>query len=421
MSCKANRELFTDTTLLEAALRAAVVASGLTTVATEFYKFEGGGVTGSVVLAESHMNIHTWPERDYYLNLDISVCNYQCDNTEKAKKLFAEMEKLFQPLDHNFKIVKGYRDINQDKYTEYFTQDYGFFLNPSEILFHQKSEIQDISIYETKEFGRCLRIDNFYQTSEKDEFFYHESLVHPAMITHPHPKKVLVIGGGDGGTLKDVLKHNTVERAVMVEIDGTVAEISKQYLGKIHQGSFDDPRSELIIADGLKYVAETEERFDVIILDLTDPIGPAKALYTKEFYAKLQNIMTDDQGVLALHSEYAYVYPDVFGRIHTTLSEVFHQVEAGFSFVPLYGAVMSFAYCSKTLNPWDLSRKDVAARLKERGVKNLQYYNDEQHFGILSKPEYAKKVLEQDHEVIYQANIIDEFMDLYNQHRGENG
>ena len=415
VGCKKGRELFTNLDALMQVLRAEVKNSGLDTVAEAGFSFgEGEGVTGCLVLAESHLNIHTWPERDFYLNVDISVCNYSCDNFPKALNLANALKRVFEPLDVNEKIIKGYKDVEDDKYTEYFSPDYGFFIKPSQVLFRSSDDLQQVEVYDTKDFGRLLRIDSFFQTSDKDEAFYHEPLVHPAMIAHPNPKKVLIIGAGDGGVLNHVLKYNTVEKAVMVEIDDSVIQVSKQYLPKVHQGAFEDKRAQVIIQDGLEYIAGTDEKFDVIILDLTDPIGPARALYTQAFYKKVKQALRDGNSILALHTEYPQLYPEMYGRINRTLKETFKHVANGFQFVPVYGTTMSFAYCSDLTNPKGLSLEEVERRLGSRQVSGLKLYNPEMHFGFLCEPNYVKEILAKEHEIITPAKGLDEFMNTYN-------
>ncbi|MDH5561046.1 MAG: polyamine aminopropyltransferase [Deltaproteobacteria bacterium] len=415
IGCQENRELFTNKDKLLEILKIEVARVGLGTVAEAGYSFgEGEGVTATLVLSESHLNIHTWPERDYYLNVDISVCNYSCENFPKALELGQTLKRIFNPIDFNEKIIKGYKDIEDDKYTEYFSKDYGFFIKPNEMLYKSSDDGQTVEVFETLEFGRLLRIDNYFQTSEKDEFIYHESLVHPAMVSHPNPEKVLIIGAGDGGVLNHVLKHNTVKKAVMVEIDETVIKVSKKYLENIHRNSFDDPRSEIIIMDGLKYIDECEERFDAVILDLTDPIGPARNLYTETFYANIKKTLKNKDSVLSLHTEYPFIYPDVFGRINKTLKKLFDQVTHGFSFVPLYGAVMSFGYCSDRCDFRVITKEEIQTRLQERGVSGLKLYNPEMHFSLIAEPNYIKEILAKNHEIITSNNDLEEFQTIYN-------
>ena len=412
--CKDNLHLFTDAEALLAQLKIAVVESGLTVVTSSIYPFAEGGVTGTVVLAESHLNIHSWPERDFYLNLDISVCNYVEDNYDKAVKLYELVKKLFAPIDETVKIIEGYKDIEDHKYTEYFTKDYGFFIKPQEVLYRAQDKTQEVAVYQTEEFGKLLRIDNFFQTSEKDEFYYHESVTHPPMTAHPMPKKVAVIGGGDGGIIKNIFKHNTVERVVMVEIDDRVVKVAKEHFDSIHGGAFDDERLDLIITDGLVWAAETAETFDVIILDLTDPIGPAKELYTQEFYADIKSKLNKG-GILALHSEYPAHYPETFGRIAATIKSLFSSVCHGFCFVPLYGAVMSFTYASDEHDVKALDPSEVKERLQQRGVAGLKLYNEEIHQGMMAEPNFVKEILSQNNELVTKANPIHDFAAHYNQ------
>ncbi|OGG95174.1 MAG: hypothetical protein A2508_09025 [Candidatus Lambdaproteobacteria bacterium RIFOXYD12_FULL_49_8] len=413
--CRNSRHLFTDQKALLEVLKLKVKLAGLEIVAEAGYGFgDGGGVTASVVLAESHLNIHTWPERDFYLNLDISVCNYEQDNTNKALVLAQSLKDLFEPLDVNEKIIKGYRDFEDDKYTEYFSKDYGFFIKPEAILYKSEDSLQEVEVYHTKDFGRLLRIDKFYQTSEEDEHFYHEPLVQPAMTAHERPEQVLIIGAGDGGVLANVLKHNTVKRAVMVEIDDRVIEVSKRFLPAVHQGAFKDPRTELIIGDGFKYLAQTKERFDVIILDLTDPIGPARSLYTKEFYETVKGAMKGPESILSLHTVYPFFHPAVFGRIGVTLASVFGQVAHGLQFVPLYGAEMGFAFCSAQTQVDHQSVDLIEQRLKDRGVTGLKLYNGRTHQGLTAQPPFVANLLAGDFQVITKESGIDEFDQTYN-------
>ncbi|MDX2470378.1 MAG: polyamine aminopropyltransferase [SAR324 cluster bacterium] len=414
MHCKANQSLFTQADALLKQLTLAVQDSGLTVVASSVYPFDKGGVTGTLVLAESHLNIHTWPERDFYINLDISVCNYDCDNFAKALKLFESLKKLFAPIDFNHQILEGYKDIEDHKFTEYFSKDYGFFIKPQNVLYRKSDETQEVSVYDTNEFGKLLRIDNFFQTSEKDEFYYHECMTHPALIAHPKPKQVAVIGGGDGGIAKNVFQHSTVEKLVMVEIDNRVVEVSKAWLDQVHGGSFEDPRMNLVIQDGLVWAKETAEKFDVIILDLTDPIGPAKELYTKEFYADIKKLLNPG-GIVAQHTEYPAHYPKTFGRINATLADLYANVAHGFCFIPLYGAVMSFAYASDSVKVKEVSLEDIEKRLVERGVTGLKYYNGETHRGLMAEPNYIKEILAGNHDVVTKDNPIHDFSVHYNQ------
>ena len=156
------------------------------------------------------------------------------------------------------------------------------FFRKGTLLEEGKTLFQAYEVWDTPQFGKLFRLDGYFMTSERDEFFYHENMVHPALVTHPDPKAVLIIGGGDGGSAEEVFKHPSIERIVLVELDKGVIDLARRFFGSIHRGSLDDPRMEILIEDGLKYVREIGpgrgDEFDIIILDLTDPIGPATEL-----------------------------------------------------------------------------------------------------------------------------------------------
>lgn len=255
---------------------------------------------------------------------------------------------------------------------------FGTFIIADKVIFEGNSKYQHILLFENKKYGRVLKLDNAFQTSEYDEFTYHEPLVHPAMCTHPCPKKALVIGGGDGGTLEEVLKHNTVEKAVMVELDEKVIEVSRKYLKKIHKGAFDDERVELIIGDGIDYVRKCEKKFDVIVLDLTDPYSISKFLYTNEFYAMVAKRLAKG-GILSLHAETPYAFDRVHYRVVKTLAGAFRHTAFFYNYVPLYGTLIGFANCSNSIDPKSISAATVCKRLAERGVGGLRIYGPKMH------------------------------------------
>jgi spermidine synthase len=169
--------------------------------------------------------------------------------------------------------------------TEWLTPDVGFVFRSGEVLDDFSSPYQHIEVMETAAFGRVFRLDGYLMTSEADEWFYHENLNHIPAITHPDPRSALIIGGGDGGSARQLLKYPSIEQVVVCELDAGVVAIADEYFAKVHQGAFHDPRLQLVIGDGLKYVAESQQQFDLIVLDLTDPQGYAEPLYTRAFFA----------------------------------------------------------------------------------------------------------------------------------------
>jgi spermidine synthase len=178
-------------------------------------------------------------------------------------------------------------DKSKEQYfLERLNDGMGFWVKSKARLAHAKSPFQDIEVLET-DFGRTLRIDDYFMTSDKDEFFYHENMIHPAGIAHYAPKRALVIGGGDGGAAEEYLKYSSMEEVVMVEIDRVVVDFCKEHLPLVHRGAFDDSRLKVVIADGKKYVEDCQEQFDLMMLDLTDPFGPSEAFIPSRFFGAL--------------------------------------------------------------------------------------------------------------------------------------
>jgi spermidine synthase len=248
-----------------------------------------------------------------------------------------------------------------------------------------------VEVVETPDFGRTLFLDSRFQTSEKDEFFYHEPLIHPAMVSHAAPRSVLVVGGGDGGSVEELAKYRCLERICMVELEPEVVEIAKSHLRPICGEAYDDPRLELSFGDGRKFLEETRDSFDVIVLDLTDPLPPSKYLYTKEFY-QLCDSKLNPGGILSLHTETPYFEPEAFNVVTKTLEAVFSYRMQFLTFVPGYGLDFTFCICSSRplSSP---TPAEVEGRLQERGVGELQLYSPEMHHRLAALPGYVRRIL----------------------------
>ncbi len=237
------------------------------------------------------------------------------------------------------------------------------------------TKYQEVYILELSELGKALILDGKIQSSLRDEHVYHEVLVQPAMLTHPSPRRVLVIGGGEGATMREVLKHNTVEEVVMVDIDQELIEIVKRYFPELHQGSFNDPRVKLVFDDGRKFVENCESgKFDVVICDLTDPLkgGPSIYLYTVEFYGEVFRILSED-GIAAIQAENVRSASECFQSIYKTVKQVFPITVAYTTFIKSFDAEWGIVLGSKHFNPLDLSEEEEDKRIKKRGV-NLKFY-----------------------------------------------
>jgi len=262
------------------------------------------------------------------------------------------------------------------------------------VLARAQSAFQDIEIAETRSFGRALFLDGAPQSAEADEFVYHEGLVHPALVAHPAPKRVLIAGGGEGATLREVLRHPSVERAVMVDIDGELVDLCREHLAVMHQGAFDDPRADVVIGDALAYLRESTEQFDAIIIDLTDPSedGPIGELYSEGFYRLVASRLAPG-GIIVLQ---AYTFGP--GRtswqdsIAATLGRVFPIVRRYRAEVPFFKDSWAYLAASAVRDPAALPATYVDGVLRERGLEDaLRFYDGTTHLSMFALPKYARR------------------------------
>ena len=289
-------------------------------------------------------------------------------------------------------------------------------INPDFVQLHRlkgtvysgKTSFQSAEIIDTKSFGKCLVLDGKLQSAEMDEFVYHEALVHPAMIVHPHPETVFIAGGGEGATLREVLRYTSVRKAVMVDIDREAVDVCRRFFPSMHQGAFDDERTELLHSDARGYLADTEDKFDVIIIDLTDPIeeGPSYLLYTREFYRLVREKLSPD-GVMAVQSGSCCLgEARVFAAISNTLREVFPQVVSYQAHIPSFGGLWGFTLASVQFNPLSLSAEEVDRRISARLPQSLRFYDGVTHQGMFCLPLYLRQDMSQSTTVITDANPL---------------
>jgi spermidine synthase len=260
------------------------------------------------------------------------------------------------------------------------------------LIERRQTPYQLLEVYETEELGRIFRLDGFNMTSERDEFFYHENLVHPAAVAHPAPRRALVIGGGDGGSSEELLKHSTVERVHMVELDPAVIEVARAQFARVHQGAFDDPRLQVTVGDGLAYLRETDVRYDLVAMDLTDPVGPAVELYSPATFALVKQALAAG-GALTLHVGSPFSHGVRVRSTLANLREVFPQVAPYFVHIPLYGSIWGFACASASLDPRTIAPEEVERRLAGRGVGGLRYYNGDVHRALFALPNYVRELV----------------------------
>ncbi|MCD6323696.1 MAG: polyamine aminopropyltransferase [Desulfurococcales archaeon] len=255
------------------------------------------------------------------------------------------------------------------------TKDSALIVRVKKMLITEATKYQEVQIVETYDFGRALVLDGYIQSTEDDEFMYHETLVHPAMVAHPNPRKVLIVGGGEGATLREVLKHRTVEKAVMVDIDGELIELAKKHLDFMHQGAFSDPRARVVIGDGYEFVMNSEPgQFDVVILDLTDPYGPeiSKKLYSKEFYAGVKKLLREG-GIMVTQAGNSYFYPNTYDYVLQNIQANFSVVREYWYWIPSFSYACNFITGSDSVDPASLSEGEVDRIINERGLKNKLY------------------------------------------------
>ena len=269
-------------------------------------------------------------------------------------------------------------------FEETLHDDFRQRLRVSKVLYRDKTEHQDLIIFENPSLGRVLALDGVVQTAEADEHIYHEMLSHVPILAHGEAGAVLIVGGGDGGMLREVLKHKRVA-ATMVELDAGVIELCREHLPSLSRGAFDDPRAELVIADGAHFVARTERRFDVIIIDSTDPMGPGEVLFGAEFYAGCRRCLRPG-GILVTQNGVPFVQPDELRASHGRLSALFADVAFYLAPVPTYnGGFMAFGWASDDAASRAVPLRTITARYRAAAIET-RYYNPEIHLGAFALP-----------------------------------
>lgn len=246
-----------------------------------------------------------------------------------------------------------------------------------------KTEYQHLKVFQTKAFGKMLVLDNAIMLTDYDEFAYHEMITHIALNTHPNPKKVLVIGGGDGGAIREIAKHKNVEEIHLCDLDKEVINISKKHFPNIASG-FEDKRVKVFIEDGSRFVKENKE-YDIIIVDSPDPVGPAESLFTGEFYESIRDSLNED-GILVTQSESMYYHQELIAKMSKFIPKIFPKYWHYYTLVPTYpSGVIGFSFCSKKYDPIKDFQKERAEKLK-----GLRYYNAGLHLGCFELPSFIK-------------------------------
>lgn len=282
------------------------------------------------------------------------------------------------------------QDSMQMWYTEMHNNHSGNIFRVDKVLESYESKFQRVDVLQTAGLGKALSLYGSLMVTDGDHNAYNEMLAHVPLFTHPDPHEVLIIGGGDCGCLTNVLKHPGVKRATMCELDKEVVEASKRHFPELTRG-LKDPRAKVVFKDGKKFLETSKKKYDVIILDLSDPIGPAAELFQKKFHQTVFDRLKDD-GILVAQSESPFFNQDIIRAMYANLDQIFPIVKMYTCHMITYpSALWSFAFCSKKFNPLDDFDYDRYRKL-ERKMKN-EYYNDDIHFGSFALPQYVRALL----------------------------
>lgn len=269
-------------------------------------------------------------------------------------------------------------------FTEKQTEKFGITAKVNKTLHTEQTDFQKLDMIETEEFGNMLVLDGMVMTTEKDEFVYHEMVAHVPLFTHPNPKHVLVVGGGDGGVIREVLKHPSVEKATLVEIDGKVIEYSKQYLPSI-AGKLDDPRVEVKVDDGFMHIANSENEYDVIMVDSTEPVGPAVNLFTKGFYEGISKALRED-GVFVAQTDNPWFHQQLIQTVFRDVKETFPITRLYTANIPTYpSGLWTFTIGSKKYDPLEVEE----SRFHEIDTK---YYTKDLHKAAFVLPRFVEQL-----------------------------
>ncbi len=409
-----SSDILNDVDVIEKGMVDAAKNAGATVINSTFHHFSPFGVSGVVVIQESHLAIHTWPEYQY-----AAVDLFTCGETVDPWISFDHLKKVFLAKNHSaiemhrgslsmlnrveFHIKDQRKTMEEELQPQYkrnlwFTdkdENQGLSLRYSgSVLFKENSPYQTVSVYDTHAYGKMLAIDNMIMCTERDEFHYHEMITHPVIQLHGKAENVLVIGGGDGGTIREILRYPNIKQVTMVEIDEAVIRASKEWLPTV-SNEFSNPRLNLIVGDGIEFVKNAKQNsYDLIIIDGSDPVGPAEGFFTVDFYRNAEKALKRD-GILAAQGESPMFHTKAFVGLHKCFKEVFgaDNAHALLFYVPSYPSGMwSIQIATKNrISPAvDFDMKKAQAFAEEQG---LRYYNSNIHSGAFALPTFVQKLL----------------------------
>ncbi len=279
------------------------------------------------------------------------------------------------------------------RFNETLFDGYGQHFDVDRVLFESDTEHQHLIIFENRAFGRVMALDGIIQTTERDEFIYHEMMIHVPVLAHGAARRVLIIGGGDGGSLREALKHPQLESVTQVEIDGAVIDMCKTYLPGHSRGAFDHPKAKIVIDDGFRYVKECGETFDVIVCDATDPVGPGEVLYSEAFYSACCRCL-GKRGVMVGHTGVGWFQTAEAVQVNERLRRSFAAVDFYCAAVPTYvGGAMMFYFASDDAALAKQPTKIISQRYSDSSI-STRFYNPALHAGAFGVPQYFRDALE---------------------------
>lgn len=300
----------------------------------------------------------------------------------------------------------------EEKVNYWFKEDvlpaHARLIGVDSFIYNGESPYQKIEVIKSPLWGKCLILDGNIQSAEFDEYIYHESLVHPAMVKHPEPKTIMVAGGGEGAILREILKHPSVEKLVMVDLDKEVVDVCQKYLPEWSAGSFNDPRVNVSFADARKYLENSKDCFDIIFMDLPEPLagGPCYLLYTKEFYQLVARRLNKG-GAIALQADYLNAQQYYYhGSIAQTIGEVFQGVYSYNAFIPSYGTSWGFIYASNSQDPLKDEISSLDRILKERAIEDLKFYDGLTQQRLFTLTRDIRQLLKEKFLTIKDANPL---------------
>lgn len=409
-----NAEALNDVVLIEKAMVEGAQIAGATVINSTFHHFSPWGVSGVVVIQESHLAIHTWPEYRYAA-VDLFTCGDSVDpwiSFEHLKKAFSANYSAIEMNRGSLSVIKKTDYVPKSIRTEptfdlknpkfersvWFTdKDENQALSlryTGDVFFDEQSPYQRVRVLESQKYGKFLAINNMIMCTERDESHYHEMISHPVMQAHGNAKNVLVIGGGDGGTIREILRYPQLEKVTMVEIDEAVIRASQQHLPTIASG-FQNAKLNLIVGDGIEFIKNAQAgSYDIIIVDGSDPVGPSEGLFTNDFYTNCKKALREG-GLLVTQGESPMFHEGTFvelnqclkgifgkGSVHTLL---FHATTYPTGMWSLQVAVNGHRHPAQDFD------KDKAHKFAEEN--GLKYYNADLHTAAFSLPTFVRKML----------------------------